>query len=96
MPITRYIAPGEAFGPDALAVISKAFEDAVAALGIGDDKTKREAVARFIIQLANGKMSLDAETLRDRAVDALSDQTLFLAILKDGMPDAPARDVPPT
>jgi hypothetical protein len=88
MPITRYIGPGVAFGPEAISTMSKAFEDAVTALGIGDDKTKREAVAQFILKIAEKDMNLDAKDLRDRTVDALCDQTLFLAIVKDEKPDA--------
>jgi hypothetical protein len=53
-----------------------AFEGAVAALKInGDDETRREAVAQFIIHLAQDE-SLDAATLRDRTVKALGGLTL--------------------
>jgi len=55
MPISPYLIldPGASFDPDAVANMGKAFEDAVVVLGIRPrDETKRAAVARFIIQLA--------------------------------------------
>jgi hypothetical protein len=54
MPITAYLpTSGAIFGPEAVASMGKAFEDAVAVLGIGpSDETKREVVARFIFHLA--------------------------------------------
>jgi hypothetical protein len=39
--------------------------------GIGDDEIRRQVVARFIVRLAKEDDSLDAKTLRDRAVTAL-------------------------
>jgi hypothetical protein len=43
--------PG-AFDPEAVAAIGRALEGAVGALGVGDNEMKREAVAQFIIHLA--------------------------------------------
>ena len=73
MPIRAYLpTSGASFGPEAVANMGKAFESAVDALGIGPrDETKREAVARFIIQLAEIDSSLDAPTMRDKVVMAL-------------------------
>ena len=50
--------------------MSKAFEASTETLGIGSDEAKRRAVAKFLIQLAQEDDSLDATTLRDRAVAA--------------------------
>ena len=45
MPITAYLPTlGAIFGPEAVASMTKAFEDAVAIIGIGQrDETNREA-----------------------------------------------------
>lgn len=48
--------------------MGKAFEAAIWTLGPDCDETKREAVARFIIQLARNDGSLDVATLHRRAV----------------------------
>jgi hypothetical protein len=73
MPITAYLpTSGANFGPDAVANMGKAFEDAVVVLGIGlHDQTRREAVARFIFHLAEIDGGLDSATLRDKVVIAL-------------------------
>jgi len=53
-----------------------AFAEAVDALGIGpQDQTKREEVARLIIQLAQENKILDAATLRGKTVDAVRGST---------------------
>jgi hypothetical protein len=51
--------------------MGKALTDAAEILGIGDDEVRRQAVARFIIRMASEDRSLDATTLRDKAVVAL-------------------------
>jgi hypothetical protein len=52
--------------------MGKAFQDAVAVLGIGaEDESKREAVARFIFRLAEIDGGVNSETLRDKVVLAL-------------------------
>jgi hypothetical protein len=73
MRITPYLpTSGANFGPEALASMGKAFDDAVAVLGIEEsDETKRGAVARFIFHLAEIDGGLDSESLRDKAVLAL-------------------------
>lgn len=73
MPITAYFpTSGASFGPEAVSSIAKAFEDAVAAMGIGPaDETQREAVARFILHLAEIDGGRDATILRDKAIMAL-------------------------
>jgi hypothetical protein len=86
MPIRAYLpTSGANFGPDAVASMGKAFEDAIAILGVGpSDETKREVVARFIFHLAEIDGGLDVATLRDKTVVALSDSTHIAAISKDG------------
>jgi hypothetical protein len=52
--------------------MAKAFEDAVAFIGIDPrDEAKREAVARFILHLAETDGGVDAASLRDKVVMAL-------------------------
>ena len=51
--------------------MSKALEATTEILGIESEEAKRQAVAKFIIRLAQHDASLDAEALRDRAVKAL-------------------------
>jgi hypothetical protein len=74
MSITTYLpTSGASFGPEVMASMAKAFEDAVAVIGIGPrDETKREAVARVILLLAEIDRGLDSATLRDKAVMALA------------------------
>jgi hypothetical protein len=71
MPIGRYVQKGVVFSPQALSAMSKAFEASTETLGIGSDEAKRRAVAKFLIRLAQEDDSLNATTLRDRAVAAL-------------------------
>jgi hypothetical protein len=73
MPIKPYLpTSGANFDPETVESMGKAFEDAVAVLGIGAaDETKREAVARFIVRLAEIAEGQDAATLRDKVVMAL-------------------------
>ena len=73
MPIRGYAEFGDVFTPEALSVMGKAFEDVAETLGIGRDEMKRQAVAKFIIRLAQEDASLDASALRDTAVAALND-----------------------
>jgi hypothetical protein len=84
MPITAYLpTSGASFGPDAVASIEKGFEDAVAVIGLGpQDETKREAVARFILHLAEIDGGLDSAALRDKAVMALGG-SIHAVISKD-------------
>lgn len=73
MPFTAYLpTSGASFGPDAVASMTKAFEDAIVAIGIGPhDETKRETVARFIFHLAEIDGGLDSAALRDKTITAL-------------------------
>jgi hypothetical protein len=71
MPIRRYVKKEVVFTPRALSPMSKALEAATEALAIGSDDAKRRAVAEFIIGLAQKDDSLDATTLRDKALAAL-------------------------
>ena len=73
MPLTAYLpTSGASFGPEAVASMTKAFDDAVAVIGVGpSDETKREAVARFILHLAEIDGGLNSATLRDKAILAL-------------------------
>ena len=76
MPIRRYVAE-DVFMPQALETMSKALEGATEALGIGSDEIKRKAVAKLIIRLAQQDVSLDAATLRGRAVAASAAASLY-------------------
>jgi hypothetical protein len=71
MPIRRYMQEGAVFSPQALSAMSKALTDTVEILGVGSIEAKRRDVARFLIRLMQENGSLDATTLRDRAVVAL-------------------------
>jgi hypothetical protein len=71
MPIRRYLGEGAVFAPKTLSAMSRALQDTAEILGIGDDEIKRQAVARFIIRIAQEDDSLDAASLRRRAVAAL-------------------------
>jgi hypothetical protein len=51
--------------------MSNALEATTEILGIEGDEAKRQAVARFIIRVAQEDDSLDAAALRDRAVAAV-------------------------
>jgi hypothetical protein len=71
MPIRRYVKHGSVFTPQALSAMGNALEAATETLGIGGDEIKRQAVAKFIIQITQEDGNLDATTLPDRAVAAL-------------------------
>jgi hypothetical protein len=71
MPIRRYLGEGGFFRPQAVSVMSRALVETTEILGIKGDERKRQAVARVIVRLAGENASLDAATLRDRAVAAL-------------------------
>ena len=90
MPIEAYLpTSGASFGPEAVTNMGKALEGAVDILGIGpSDETKREAVARFIIKLAEIDGGVDAASLRDKAVMALGGSIHLASLSKDGQPDA--------
>jgi hypothetical protein len=90
MPITAYLpTSGASFGPDAVTNMGKALEDAADVLGIGpSDETKREAVARFIIKLAEIDGGVDAASLRDKAVMALGGSIHLASLSKDEQPGA--------
>jgi hypothetical protein len=66
MPIRRYVEKGAVFTPQAISAMSKALEGATEILGIAPDGKQRQAVAKFIIRLAQEDGSLDAAALRDR------------------------------
>jgi hypothetical protein len=77
MPIRRYVEKGAVFTPQAISAMSKALEGATEILGIAPDGKQRQAVAKFIIRLAQEDGSLDAAALRDRAVAALGGVAYF-------------------
>lgn len=89
MTFTAYLpTSGASFGPDAVASMAKAFEDAVSVIGIGPrEETKREAVARFILHLAEIDGGLDSVALRDKAVMALGG-SIHVVIRNDRQPNA--------
>jgi hypothetical protein len=70
MPIRRYLGESGVFSPKTISEMSRALDETCERLGINGEK-QRQAVARFIIRTAQGNDSLDATTLRDRAVVAL-------------------------
>ena len=86
MPIEAYLpTSGASFGPEAVTNMGKALDGAVDILGIGpSDEPKREAVARFIIKLAEIDGGVDAASLRDKAVMALSGSPHLASLSKDG------------
>ena len=53
--------------------MSKALEAATEILGIGSDEIKRQAVAKFIIRVAEEDGNLDAASLRERAIAAFGE-----------------------
>ena len=71
MPINPYLKHGAVFTPEALAIMGKAFDGVATTLGIDHNKSKRETVARFIIELALSRKDLDATALRDEAIATL-------------------------
>ena len=90
MPIRRYVGNG-VFTSEALSAMSKAFEAAIWTLGIDRDEMKREAVARFIIQLAQEDGdNLDATTFHRKAVTAFADPVVAVLIKEPGHGLAPA------
>jgi hypothetical protein len=80
---------GASFGPEAVANMGKALEGTVDILGIGpSDEIKREAVARFILKLAEIDGGADAASLRDKAVMALGGSVHLASLPKRTEPDA--------
>jgi hypothetical protein len=76
MPFSAYLpTSGASFGPEAIASMTKAFEDTIATIGIDPgDEPNRAMVARFIFHLAEIDGGLDSATLRDNTVTALASQ----------------------
>jgi hypothetical protein len=68
MPIRRL---GVVLTPQTLSAMGKALQATTEILGIGSDEAKRQVVAKFLIRVAQEDGSLDARTLRDKAVVAL-------------------------
>jgi hypothetical protein len=69
MPIRRYLEDHAAFEPEDIDAMSKALEDACAALHIDGEIKHREVVATRIIDLARQGV-LDWQTLSARVVEA--------------------------
>jgi hypothetical protein len=68
MPIRSYLEDHASFDPEAIAAMSRAFEQACAALQVfAGDARGREIIASRIIDLARGGV-VDAGALRDRVV----------------------------
>jgi hypothetical protein len=86
MTINAYLpTSGASFSPESATNMGKALDGAVDILGIEpDDETKREAVARFIIKLAEIDGGVDEASLRDKAVMALSGSIHLASLSKDG------------
>ena len=68
MPIRTYLEDHSAFDPEEIKMMSKALEEACAALQV--DGQDREIIAARIIDLAR-KGVIDATVLRDRVVEAM-------------------------
>jgi hypothetical protein len=85
MPIKAYLpTSGASFSPEAVTNMGTALDGAVDILGIGpSDETRREAVARFIVKLAEIDGGVDAESLRDKAVMALGGSAHLASLSKD-------------
>ena len=68
MPIRKHLTDKTAFGPAAIEVMSKAFEEACSAHQVfaGDEKD-REIIATRIIDLARSGL-IDPTALRDRVI----------------------------
>jgi hypothetical protein len=71
MPTRRYLQKAVVFTPQALSAMGQALQATTEILGIGSDELRRQAIAKFLIRLAQEGGSLDATTLRDKAVVAL-------------------------
>jgi hypothetical protein len=86
MTISVYLpTSGASFSPESATNMGKALDGAVDILGIGpDDEIKREAVARFIIKLAEIDGGVDEASLRDKAVMALGGSIHLASLSKDG------------
>jgi hypothetical protein len=86
MTINAYLpTSGASFSPESATKMGKALDGAVDILGIEPgDETKREAVARFIIKLAEIDGGVDEASLRDKAVMALSGSIHLASLSKDG------------
>jgi hypothetical protein len=86
MTISAYLpTSGASFSPESATNMGKALDGAVDILGIDrGDETKREAVARFIIKLAEIDGGVDAASLRDQAVMALGGSVHLASMTKDG------------
>jgi hypothetical protein len=89
MPIRRYVEEG-VFSSEALSVMGKAFEATIWTLGPECDEIKRDAVARFIVQLARNDGSLDVTTLHRHAVAAFGSPIIAVLINERGQGVAPA------
>jgi hypothetical protein len=85
MTINAYLpTSGASFSPESATNMGKALDGAVEILGIGpNDETKREAVARFIIKLAEVDGGVDEASLRDKAVMALGGSLHLASLSKD-------------
>jgi hypothetical protein len=71
MALERYVER-TAFPPEALRAMGEAFDGVLKALDIGpEEEVKRKTIAQIIIRLAQADESLDATSLRDRAIKAL-------------------------
>jgi hypothetical protein len=89
MPVRRYVEEG-VFSSEVLSVMSKAFAAVMWSLGTECGETKREAVAKFIIQLARNDGSLDAATLHRRAVAEFGSPIIAVLINNPGHGLAPS------
>jgi hypothetical protein len=73
MPVRRMLE-GRNFSPDAAATLVKAFNEIVDELYLRSP-AERERAAKIVIELAAGKATLHAETLRAKAVRLIKNQS---------------------
>jgi hypothetical protein len=89
MPIKNTVENGTVFTPKVLSAMGKALEATVETLGIGNDEKKRQSVAKFLLRLVKEDDTLDAMTLRDRAVTALGG-VAYLDLLPNSRAEQPS------
>jgi hypothetical protein len=68
--IIENYAKRDAFSPECLSCMGEAFVMAMNALQIADDKPKKVALAKFIVQLAQDGDADNPADMRDRAIKA--------------------------
>jgi hypothetical protein len=95
MPFRKHIEDIHAFEPEAIAAMSRAFEEACTALQIfSDDANGRETIAIRIIDLARNGIS-DSRMLRDRVLLESRSVASAANVFRDMRNDSTARSLIP-